>query len=215
MLRITNPEPGSREHGYVAHALEHGELVVVPTDTVYGIAALATSREACGRLYLAKGRDPGQPTAVVFPDLDLLIDTIPDLSLRARIACEMLLPGPYTLVVGNPTGVLPWLCGATPGAIGVRVPAGALDLPPLAATSANLPGEPEIEVVAALPAAIAAQVACAIDAGPLPEGGASTVLDLTAWEAADAPPDPALVRVLRDPAGRSPAALDLLARIRS
>lgn len=188
-------------------ALTAGELVIVPTDTVYGIAAHALDEDACARLAHVKGRPPGQPIAVIFATIAALEDALPTLSRRAWIAAQMLLPGPYTLVVSNPERRMPWLCGTTPEAIGVRVPEGALDLPPMAATSANIAGEPEIEAVAQLPADIAAHVACAIDGGVLESGNPSTVLDLTSWEAGGE------VRVLRDPSGRAGDAITRLAGV--
>jgi L-threonylcarbamoyladenylate synthase len=207
MLVLRDPDPASREFGYVRAAVERGEIVAIPTDTVYGLAALAASEEACQRLYECNGRDLNQPTAVVFADLDAVLTVLPTLSDRAGAACEVLLPGPYTLLVANPMNAFPWLCGGNVDSIGIRVPDNALPLPPLAATSANLPGEPEIECIADLPAELADLVACGIDRGPLPPGAASTILDLTAWEwGGDA-------RVLRDPADRAPRALAALAQL--
>lgn len=208
MLVVRNPLPGSRELGYVDAALRRGQLVMVPTDTVYGIAAFAEDEHACAKLYAVKRRDRSQQVAVLFARLDHLYDMLPSLSSRAITACEALLPGPYTLVVRNSDGAFPWLCGDNPDAIGVRVPAGAEPLPPLAATSANVSGEPEVVRPDELPAPLRDEVACAIDRGPLPAGAASTVLELTAWEATGAHED---VRVLRDPAARATRALAILA----
>lgn len=207
MLVLHDPPPGSREFGYVAAALKRGELVVIPTDTVYGIAALADSEEACGKLFDAKGRSSTQPMAVLFATLNDLIAVLPTMSERSGAACEVLLPGPFTLIVRNPMHVFPWLCGVTPDSIGVRVPENALALPPLAATSANLPGEPEIQRVAELPPVIADQIACGIDRGELASGDASTVIDLTAWEWGGEP------RVIRDPSDRATDALRALASL--
>jgi L-threonylcarbamoyladenylate synthase len=204
MLIFNDPPPGSRELGYMRAALERGELVVIPTDTVYGLAALAASEEACFRLYDAKQRSSTQPIAVVCSSLDDLAALLPTMSERAGAACEVLLPGPYTLIVRNPMHAVPWLCGVTPDSIGVRVPENAVPLPPVAATSANLPGEPEITRVAELPDEIAEQIACGIDRGELPPGNASTVIDLTGWEWGADP------TVLRDPAGRAEDALRAL-----
>lgn len=207
MLVLRDPQPDSRELGYARAALERGELVVIPTDTVYGIAALAASEAACTRLYAAKGRDTIQPTAVIFGGFEDLMLTLPGLSERAGAACEVLLPGPFTLVVRDASHTFPWLMGGGGETIGIRIPEGALSLPPLAATSANLPGEPEIRTVQELPPELAEAVACAIDRGPRPPGNASTVIDLSAWEWGGAP------TVLRDPADRAKDALRALAEL--
>lgn len=206
MLVVRDPGAKSAELGYVRKAVEQGQVVLVPTDTVYGLAALASDQDAVARLYALKGRDPAQPTAVVFGTEASLHEVLPRLSQRAAFAVSALLPGPWTLVVHNASGAMPWLTGGEPGPIGIRVPAGALDLPPLAATSANAAGEPTITRVEQLPLELADEVACAVDRGELHHsGGASTVIDLVEWERGEGD-----VRVLRDEAGRAGQALAAL-----
>jgi L-threonylcarbamoyladenylate synthase len=207
MLVVRDPKNDSPELGYVRKALEQGQLAVVPTDTVYGIAALAESEEAVGRLYAAKGRPANQPTAVVFANVAALRETFPKLSPRASWAVSALLPGPWTLIVENPDGQLPWLTGGEPGPIGLRVPVGALDLPPIAASSANEAGQPTIAKVAELPPSLQDHIACVIDRGDLGGPGhlPSTVIDLTPWEAGAGEP-----RIVRDDAGRGAQAVVLL-----
>ena len=205
MLVLKSPEPGSTELDYVRRALEQGELVVVPTDTVYGIAALATDEAAVARMYAHKGRPASQPTAVIFHSVGALREQLPSISVRASYAVQSLLPGPWTLVLANPDEAMPWLTGGAPGPLGVRVPAGAIELPPLAATSANRAGEPTIESLGDLDEQLTAELCCAIDAGVLERGAESTVLDLVAWEGGGE------VRVLRDTAKRAGQAIAVLA----
>jgi L-threonylcarbamoyladenylate synthase len=204
MLVMKSPAPDSSELDYVRRALEQGELIVVPTDTVYGLAAIATDEAAVARLYERKGRPATQPTAVIFATVPQLIEQLPGLSIRANWAVHALLPGPWTLVVANPDGAFPWLTGGASGPLGVRVPAGALGLPPIAATSANLAGQPTVETVADLDAELTDGLCCAIDAGELTRGAESTVLDLVAWERGGD------VGVLRDTTGRAGQALAAL-----
>ncbi|MCW2955451.1 MAG: L-threonylcarbamoyladenylate synthase [Thermoleophilia bacterium] len=204
-LVIRDPRVDSDELGYVRRALDDGAIVVVPTDTVYGLAAHADQPEAVAALYALKGRAADQPTAIAFPTIDALHAAIPELSLRARWAIAALLPGPWTLVVRNPAGRWTWLTGGTPGPIGLRVPAGALRLPPVAATSANLAGEPTVREVHELAPGVLEQVACAVDRGPLPPARESTIVDLTAWEVDEGP-----VRVVRDPGQRAGHVLAML-----
>lgn len=189
----------------VARALDGGKLVVVPTDTVYGLAALASDEAAVACMYACKQRDPAQPTAVVFASVEQLLETLVDVNVRTRWAIQALLPGPWTLVMANAGGIWPWLTGGAPGPIGVRVPAGALQLPPLAATSANVSGRPTAEGVAALDPEIVDRVTHAIDRGLLPAQGESTVLDLVAWSRGEGD-----VVVLRDTARRAGQALAVL-----
>ncbi len=189
-----------------AAALRSGELAIVPTDTVYGLAATAYRAEPVRRLYELKGRDPSQPTALVTSSVALLFECVPELRGRVGSALRTLLPGPYTLVVPNPSRRFSWLCGERPEAIGVRVPAlegvgrELLDrVGAVSATSANRPGGPDPRSLADVPEDLLAAVAATLDGGDLP-GVPSTVLDLTGED----------YRVLRE--GAVPAA-EALARL--
>lgn len=171
--------------GRAVAALRAGRPVILPTDTVYGLACVASDETAAGRLYALKGRAEIQPSAVVAASLDGLFALLPELDDRCRAIAEALLPGSVTLVVPNPAGRLPWLNRLRPEAIGVRVP----QLPEVArgvveavaavvATSANLPGGVDPRTVSEIPEAIRAGVDAEIDVGPLP-GIPSTVVDVT------------------------------------
>ena len=187
-------------------ALRAGGLAVIPTDTVYGLAADGTSEVAAHALYAVKGRDAIQPTALLFASVDVLEEHVPDLPPRARAIARRVLPGPLTLVLPNPGRRFSWLNAERPEALGVRVPdlGGPGDevlaaLGVLAATSANLPGGRDPRRPEDVPAEIRGAVAAVVDGGELP-GTPSTVVDLTGAEPV----------VLRD--GAIPAA-DLLARL--
>jgi L-threonylcarbamoyladenylate synthase len=188
-------------------ALRSGRLVVLPTDTVYGLAADGESEAAARALYAAKGRDAIQPTAVLFASVDVLLERVPGLSASAFDAVRTLLPGPFTLVLENPVRRYAWLNPERPDAIGVRIPAvtGAARavleaLGAVVATSANLPGGVDPCRVEEVPPDIVAVVDVVVDGGELP-GTPSTVVDLTG----SAP------HVLRE--GAVPAA-DVLERLR-
>ena len=171
-----------------AAAVLAGGPVIVPTDTVYGLACTPHEEEAVRRLYQLKGRAGEQPTALVVADLDVLFDCIPELHGRAATIARALLPGAYTLVLANPAERFRWLTGPRADAIGLRVP--ALEGPgrelldrvgALAATSANLPGGPDPRLLADVPGELRAAAAAELDGGALP-GTASTVLDCTGRE---------------------------------
>jgi L-threonylcarbamoyladenylate synthase len=171
----------------VVTALRAGQPVVLPFDTVYGLAADASNKESTGRLYEVKGRAEAQPTALVVRDLDRLVELIPE--LRASLSSfECLLPGPVTLVVPNPARRFPWLAGANLDAIGIRVPrldgatAAVLELlGSVAATSANHPGGRDPARLDEVPRDIRDAAGAEIDGGELP-GSPSTVIDLTGPE---------------------------------
>jgi L-threonylcarbamoyladenylate synthase len=181
-------------------AIEDGGLVIVPTDTVYGLACRPDSEDAVRELSALKGRRQEQPIAVVASGVDALVELIPELR------SERVLSGPFTLVLPNPARRLPWLSGTRQETIGVRVPDVhdqarelLVRVGVVAATSANLHGGPDPRRLSDVPAEILAGVAAALDGGQLP-GTPSTVLDLTGTEP----------RVLRE--GAVPAA-EALARV--
>jgi L-threonylcarbamoyladenylate synthase len=184
----------------VALALEAGEPVVIPTDTVYGLACRPDLEEAVRRLSSLKQRSPEQPIALVAAGIEALLDLVPEIPDRVP-------DGPYTCVVANPERRLSWLSGSRPDTIGVRIPHVTGEARELlervgavAATSANLHGGPDPRGLGDVPREILDAVGAVLDAGELP-GTPSTVVDLTG-------PEP---RVLRE--GAVPAA-EALARLR-
>jgi L-threonylcarbamoyladenylate synthase len=184
----------------VVAAVEAGQLVVIPTDTVYGLACRPDRESAVRALSALKGRSTDQPIALVAASVEAVAKLVPELAGRAVPR------GPFTVVLPNPARRLPWLAGARPDTIGVRVPdvAGAaaelLDqVGGLAATSANLHDGPDPGQLADVPREILDAVGAVLDGGDLP-GTPSTVVDVTG-------PVP---RVLRE--GAVPAA-EALARV--
>jgi len=169
-------------------ALRVGRLAVIPTDTVYGLAADGASEDAARALYAAKGRGAAQPTALLFASVELVLERLPEIPARTAAVVRAVLPGPLTLVLPNPGRRFGWLNEARPEAIGVRVPDVAgpakkvLDaLGVLVATSANVPGGADPRRLADVPAEIRAATAALVDGGEL--GGApSTVVDVTGAE---------------------------------
>jgi L-threonylcarbamoyladenylate synthase len=184
----------------VADAIEAGRLVVVPTDTVYGLACRPDREASVRALSELKRRSPDQPIALVASSVRAVLELVPEMP------AELLFEGPFTLVVPNPAGRLPWLSGSRPDTIGVRIPvvtgaaaellerAGAV-----AATSANVHGGSDPRRIADVPDEILTAAAAVLDVGDLP-GVPSTVLDLTGAEP----------RVLREGAV---SASDALARL--
>jgi L-threonylcarbamoyladenylate synthase len=169
-------------------ALRAGEPVVMPFDTVYGLAGEPSREEPARRLYRLKGREEQQPTALVAASLDHLVERIPELCGRTAWLAQCLLPGPLTLVVPNPVRRFPWITGTNPEAIGIRVPdlegPGAEVLAGVGvviATSANAPGERDPRRIDDVPARIRDGAGAVVDGGELP-GTPSTVIDLTAAE---------------------------------
>jgi L-threonylcarbamoyladenylate synthase len=166
-------------------ALQRGEALVVPTDTVYGLVATAFRDDAALSLYRIKRRPPEQPCALMALDVDTLLELVPELRGRAESIARALLPGPYTLVFPNPAHRYRWLTGNRPETIGVRVaelpePTASIvgELGGLVSTSANLAGDPDPSRPEDVAAEIRDAVADVIDGGELP-GTPSTVIDFS------------------------------------
>jgi L-threonylcarbamoyladenylate synthase len=163
--------------------LRAGRPVLLPTDTVYGLCAAADREAPARELYRLKGRADSQPSALLAASLDALFEALPELRDGAGDPARALLPGPYTLVLPNPSRRYRWLNGTRTDAIGVRVP----DLPEatrrvvealgfVMATSANDPGGPSPASLDEVPQRIRDGCAAELDLGRLP-GTPSTVID--------------------------------------
>lgn len=165
-----------------------GGVALFPADTVYGLATEPDSSEGVARIYRMKGRPPARPSAVMFFEVGVLLDALPEVGARTRGALERLLPGPVTVVVANPARRFPLACGPNPLSLGVRVPALSGALEPLRAvrwpvlqTSANVSGAPDSRRIEDVDERIRSSVDLVLDAGELP-GIASTVVDLSDYE---------------------------------
>ncbi|GAB3408343.1 hypothetical protein GCM10027515_25470 [Schumannella luteola] len=172
-------------------AIGRGELVVLPTDTVYGVGADAFSAAAVNRLLEAKGRDRTAPPPVLVPGiatLEALAESVPQ---PVRDLVDEFWPGGLTIVLrARPT--LDWDLGETRGTVGLRMPSDTLALEllaetgPLAVSSANLTGKPAAMTAQEAEEMLGDSVAVYLDGGPAGEGYAdaaastgSTIVDAT------------------------------------
>ena len=165
-------------------AIRRGDLVVYPTETVYGLASDALDAEAVARVFEAKGRDRGKPVSMALPSVDAAADYV-EFSERERAFCEAFLPGPVTVLLER-TDRVPDVLVAGRDRVGLRVPDHDLarDLArrtgPITATSANRSGEPSARRVEDLDEGIRRR-AVVVDGGETP-GTESTVVDVAAGE---------------------------------
>lgn len=164
-------------------AIGRGDLVVIPTDTVYGLATDAFNPAGVEKLVTAKGRTRESPPPVLIPGiptLDALAESVPD-EVRALVAAFW--PGGLTVIVPA-RATLTWDLGETRGTVALRMPAHPLALEllsetgPLAVSSANLTGKAPATTAAEAEAMLGDSVAVYLDGGP---GGAvaSTIVDAT------------------------------------
>jgi len=168
-----------------ADALAAGDLVVYPTETVYGLGADALDPDAVARVFETKGRDRSKPISVAVPSVGAALDYTSPTAAERRFMHEFL-PGPVTVVVDRQESV-PDVLTAGSDRVGVRVPDHDLALAlldrfaPITATSANVSGTGSVRDLPALSAEIREAAAVVLDGGETP-GGGSTVVDVTAGE---------------------------------
>jgi len=180
--------PAAERHS-IEHALEllrSGGLVAFPTDTVYGVGALAFDGLAVESIYTAKDRPAEKAIPVLIGDLDDLAKVsldVPEIALRLAVRFW---PGPLTLVVPKHPD-LPEIVSAAP-TVGVRVPdhpvARALlrAAGPMAVTSANLSGQPSPSTAQEVFAQLGGRIALILDGGKTPGGLPSTVVNCAGAE---------------------------------
>lgn len=165
-------------------SLGRNELVVLPTDTVYGIGCDAFSAKGVTALLAAKGRGPQSPPPVLIPNINTmqaLAHEIPDVALRLA---ETFWPGALTMILrAQPS--LNWDLGETKGTVALRMPDHKIALAlleevgPMAVSSANLTGKPAATTCQQAEVYLGEGVQVYLDGGNSPKGEASTILDLT------------------------------------
>jgi protein-tyrosine phosphatase len=191
VIDIRNAEDSRDVVHRAVQALAEGQLVALPTETVYGLAASACRADAVDRLIRAKGRPTGQPFALGIKSVDEAYDFVPDLSPMARRLARRCWPGPVTLVVENThkdglTQLLPKRVReliVPNGTIGLRVPANDMSQDvmrmlsgPIVLTSANRSGSPDAVTAEEVVREVGEEVALVLDDGPCRYGQPSSVV---------------------------------------
>lgn len=177
----TDRVTGLRE---AASAVRRGELVVLPTDTVYGVGADAFSAEAVADLLSAKGRGRTMPTPVLIGSPNTLHGLVTDFSEMAWELVDAFWPGALTLVARHQPS-LQWDLGDTRGTVAIRMPLHPVaielltEVGPLAASSANLTGHPAPEDCDAAQRMLGDSVSVYLDGGPTPGIVPSSIVDVT------------------------------------
>lgn len=195
-------------------AVGRGELAVIPTDTVYGVAADAFTPAAVQRLLDAKGRGRQSPPPVLIPNTDTLAALAAEVVPPVRELADAFWPGALTVIVrANP--LLSWDLGETGGTVALRIPNHPLALEllqetgPLAVSSANRTGEPAARTAAEAEAMLGDAVSVYLEAGEAgTDGLASTIVDATALTE-----EGGTLRILRQGAVGREAITELLPKV--
>jgi L-threonylcarbamoyladenylate synthase len=188
-------DPDARAAGLdaAAAAIKRGELVLMPTDTVYGVAADAFTPSAVTGLLAAKNRGRGMPVPVLIGEASTLAGLVVNLPAVANELAKEFWPGGLTLVVEHAES-LAWDLGDAEGTVAVRLPDDDLarDLlrrtGPLAVSSANRSGRPAATTAQEADAQLGAHAAVILDGGPRASSAPSTIIDCTG-------PTPRVLRV--------------------
>ena len=182
-------DPDARLAGLAAaaSAVRAGRLVVLPTDTLYGLGADAFDSAAVRALLAAKGRGPDMPVPVLvgsWTTIDGLVTAVPGV---ARELVEAFWPGGLSIVLPHAPS-LTWDLGITRGTVMLRMPLHPValellrDVGPMAVSSANVSGSPPATAVSEAIYQLGVTPAVYLDGGPCRAGVASTIIDLTADE---------------------------------
>ena len=178
--------PDERERGIAAavEAVQRGDLIVLPTDTVYGIGADAFKDWAVTSLQNAKGRGRDHPPPVLVGSRHTVEGLVYSLPSAARDLMEAFWPGALTIVVEHASS-LQWDLGDTGGTVAVRMPLHPVALEvlretgPMAVSSANKHGQPATITANEAREQLGYSVSVYLEAGECPDPVASTIIDLT------------------------------------
>ncbi len=184
MLDCTDPDTRPMAIGTAARAVAAGSVVVLPTDTLYGIGADAFNPSAVTTLLAAKGRGRNMPVPVLvgsWTTIDGLVSAVPG---TARDLIEAFWPGGLTLVVEHAPS-LAWDLGDARGTVAIRMPLHPVALEllastgPMAVSSANVSSRPPATTAQEAYEQLGESVSVYLDGGEVPIGRASTIVDLT------------------------------------
>ncbi len=185
-LIVDNNVDSEKSYAQAVDLLNAGELVAFPTETVYGLGAVATNDSAVKKIYAAKGRPSDNPLIVhigTFEELEKYVDDIPD---NARKCMDAFWPGPLTMIFKVKPNVLATSVTAGLDTVGIRMPEHPVALKllkmlgkPVAAPSANRSGKPSPTEGIHVEQDLAGKIPLILDGGATGVGVESTVIDLT------------------------------------
>ncbi|MEP7191733.1 MAG: L-threonylcarbamoyladenylate synthase [Actinomycetota bacterium] len=184
VIDCTNEEGVVRGVAAAAEAVRAGELVVLPTETVYGVGVDAFAADAVAAVLAAKGRGREMPLPVLVPNPQTVDGLASDVPAYARDLIQAFWPGPLTLVLHQQSSLM-WDLGDTNGTVALRMPRNDVTLRlltevgPMAVTSANVSGKPPATTILDASDQLGSAVSVYLESGPTSGGLASTILDCT------------------------------------
>jgi len=189
ILKISSENPESSLIRYAADQIRAGEVLGMPTDTFYGLAADPFNLRAVDRVYDIKSRSRHKPLSLLIESIDQAEDLAKPLPEEFYRLARRYWPGPLTIIV-KAASRLPLKVTANTGNVALRVPNAKIPLAvvqaasiPITATSANLSGEAECTSAEAVRDQLQGRISIIVDGGTSPRDVASTIIDLTDEEA--------------------------------
>jgi len=185
ILKINSQSPEASLVRYAADQIRSGEILGMPTDTFYGLAADPFNLRAVDRVYDIKSRSRHKPLSLLIESVDQAEDLAKPLPEEFYRLARKFWPGPLTIIV-KAASRLPLKVTANTGHVALRVPNAKIPLAvvqaaqiPITATSANLSGESECTTAEAVLEQLQGRISIIVDGGTSPREVASTIVDLT------------------------------------
>ena len=182
--KLIKPDDGEKGIAQAAELLRAGELVAIPTETVYGLAANALDGKAVEKIFRAKGRPQDNPLIVHISETDEIFPLVENFDDRARALAQNFWPGPLTVILPK-SPVIPSQVSAGLDTVAVRMPSHPTAQAiikacgfPLAAPSANTSGKPSPTTAAHVMDDMNGKIAAVVDGGSCSVGVESTVITL-------------------------------------
>ncbi len=185
IVKINCDHPETSLIRYAADQIRSGEVLGMPTDTFYGLAADPFNLRAVDRVYDIKSRSRHKPLSLLIENVDQAEELAQPLTDEFYVLARRFWPGPLTIIV-KASSRLPLKVTANTGNVALRVPKAAIPLAvvqaaqiPITATSANLSGEAECTTAEAVRDQLRDRISIIVDGGNSPRDVASTIIDLT------------------------------------
>jgi tRNA threonylcarbamoyl adenosine modification protein (Sua5/YciO/YrdC/YwlC family) len=189
IVKINSATPEPSLIRYAADQIRSGEVLGMPTDTFYGLAADPFNLRAVDRVYEIKSRSRHKPLSLLIESVEQAEELARPLPEEFEALARKFWPGPLTMIV-RASSRLPLKVTANTGNVALRIPSSAIPLAvvqaagiPITATSANLSGEAECTTAEAVRDQLQNRISIIVDGGNSPRAVASTIIDLTDEEA--------------------------------
>ena len=190
ILQVNPKHPEADRVARAAGLIRRGEVIAIPTDTLYGLAANPFDNAAVERVFAIKGRPRNNPLLLLVDSLEMASELAAQLPVPFHKLARQFWPGPLTIVV-SASAKLPSAVTAGTGTIGLRLPQASIAVAliraagcPITATSANLSGEQDSSSAEQVERSLGKCLPLILDGGPRRNEKPSTVLDLSgaAWQ---------------------------------